>query len=56
MVALGIAVFFAVNRLLCFFLNGKTITFTSDPKYAPALEEHAHEQWIFLNGVAVGYV
>ncbi|KAI1463578.1 uncharacterized protein F4812DRAFT_453520 [Daldinia caldariorum] len=54
MVAVGIAVFFAVNKLLCLFLNGKTITFTSDPKYAPALEEHAHEQWIFLNGVAVG--
>ncbi|KAI0157105.1 hypothetical protein GGR52DRAFT_582915 [Hypoxylon sp. FL1284] len=54
MVAIGLAVFFAINRLLCLGLNGKTITFTSDPKYAPALEEHAHEQWIFLNGVAVG--
>ncbi|KAI4861460.1 hypothetical protein F4820DRAFT_460909 [Hypoxylon rubiginosum] len=54
MVGLGLAVFFTVNWLLCLCLNGKTLTFTSDPKYAPALEEHAHEQWIFLNGVAVG--
>ncbi|OTA82161.1 hypothetical protein M434DRAFT_84939 [Hypoxylon sp. CO27-5] len=54
MVALGMLAFFALNRLLCLGLNGSTITFESDPKYAPALEEHAHEQWIFLNGVAVG--
>ncbi|KAL7620088.1 hypothetical protein AAE478_010638 [Parahypoxylon ruwenzoriense] len=54
MVMLVIAVFFSVNRLLCSTLNGNTVTFTSDPKYAPALGEHAHEQWIFLNGVAVG--
>ncbi|KAF3066363.1 hypothetical protein GL218_09111 [Daldinia childiae] len=54
MVAVGLAAFFTLNWLLCLGLNGKTITFTSDPKYAPALEEHAHEQWIFLNGVAVG--
>ncbi|KAI2627567.1 hypothetical protein GGR54DRAFT_628700 [Hypoxylon sp. NC1633] len=54
MVALGMAAFFTVNWFLCLGLNGNTITFHSDPKYAPALEEHAHEQWIFLNGVAVG--
>ncbi|KAI6088284.1 hypothetical protein F4821DRAFT_268998 [Hypoxylon rubiginosum] len=54
MVGLGLAAFFTLNWLLCLGLNGKTITFDSDPKYAPALEEHAHEQWIFLNGVAVG--
>ncbi|KAI5859958.1 hypothetical protein GGS23DRAFT_599889 [Durotheca rogersii] len=53
-VVFGTAVFFSVNWLLCLLLNGNTITFTSDPKYAPALEEHAGEQWIFLNGVAVG--
>ncbi|KAI0118058.1 hypothetical protein F4776DRAFT_656086 [Hypoxylon sp. NC0597] len=54
MVALGMVAFFTLNWLLCLGLNGSTITFESDPKYAPALEEHAHEQWIFLNGVAVG--
>ncbi|OTB00753.1 hypothetical protein M426DRAFT_65253 [Hypoxylon sp. CI-4A] len=54
MVAIGLAGFFTLNWLLCLGLNGDTITFHSDPKYAPAKEEHAHEQWIFLNGVAVG--
>ncbi|KAI0381148.1 hypothetical protein F5Y04DRAFT_271096 [Hypomontagnella monticulosa] len=52
--AMGIAAFFALNWFICLGLNGNTITFESDPKYAPALDEHAHEQWIFLNGVAVG--
>ncbi|KAI2634442.1 hypothetical protein GGS21DRAFT_543544 [Xylaria nigripes] len=46
--------FYIVNWLLCRCLNGKTITYESDPKYAPALEEHQHEQWVFLNGVAAG--
>ncbi|RYP46545.1 hypothetical protein DL768_007261 [Monosporascus sp. mg162] len=35
-------------------LNGSTIVFHSDPEYAPTLAEHEHEQWIFINGVAVG--
>lgn len=52
--ALGL--FFLVNGLLCRCLNGNTIIYESDPKYAPALPEHQHEQWVFLNGVAVGYV
>ncbi|KAI1117687.1 hypothetical protein F5Y14DRAFT_464728 [Nemania sp. NC0429] len=50
----ALAIFFLVNGLLCRCLNGKTTTYESDPKYAPALLEHQHEQWIFLNGVAVG--
>ncbi|KAI0547751.1 hypothetical protein F4679DRAFT_355969 [Xylaria curta] len=50
----ALGVFFLINWLLCLCLNGKTITYESDPKYAPALPEHEHEQWIFLNGVAVG--
>jgi hypothetical protein len=49
-----LAIFFSINWLLCRCLNGSTITYESDPKYAPTLEEHQHEQWIFLNGVAVG--
>ncbi|KAI1826385.1 hypothetical protein F4861DRAFT_105338 [Xylaria intraflava] len=52
--AAALGAFFLINWLLCRCLNGKTITYESDPKYAPALEEHQHEQWIFLNGVAVG--
>lgn len=56
LVAAGMIVFFTVNSLLCMLLNGGTLEYRSDEKYAPALPEHAHEQWIFLNGVAVGYV
>ena len=43
-----------VNWLLCKLLNGDTIIFHSDEKYAEAKPEHQHEQWVFLNGVAVG--
>ncbi|RYP74170.1 hypothetical protein DL769_004085 [Monosporascus sp. CRB-8-3] len=50
----GVALFLAFNKLLCGTLNGSTIIFHSDPEYAPALAEHEHEQWIFINGVAVG--
>ena len=54
---LAVAAFLAFNKLLCrIFLNGPSIIYHSDPEYAPAREEHAHEQWIFMNGVAVGYV
>ncbi|KAH8645673.1 hypothetical protein BX600DRAFT_484941 [Xylariales sp. PMI_506] len=52
--SIGLAVFFSVNWLLCRTLNGKDLVFNSDPEFAPALEEHAHEKWVFLNGVAVG--
>ncbi|KAL0939498.1 uncharacterized protein CTRU02_206108 [Colletotrichum truncatum] len=52
--ALALGAFFALNHLLCLLLNGPTLTYTSDEKYAPALPQHAHEKWIFLNGVAVG--
>ncbi|KAF7545603.1 hypothetical protein G7Z17_g9053 [Cylindrodendrum hubeiense] len=54
MVALGISVFMVVNWVFCRMLNGGHGTYESDEKYAEALPEHAHEQWIFLNGVAVG--
>ncbi|KAI1435814.1 hypothetical protein GGR50DRAFT_275992 [Xylaria sp. CBS 124048] len=50
----ALAAFFLINWLLCRCLNGSTITYESDPKYAPTLAAHEHEQWIFLNGVAVG--
>jgi hypothetical protein len=54
LVLLGWTAFLALNWLLCRSLNASTITFTSDPKYAPELPEHEHEQWIFINGVAAG--
>ncbi|KAI0969018.1 hypothetical protein F4678DRAFT_177454 [Xylaria arbuscula] len=50
----ALALFFLINSLLSRCLNGNTIIYESDPKYAPALVEHQHEQWVFLNGVAVG--
>jgi hypothetical protein len=46
--------FSLVNWLLCKLLNGSTFTFHSDEKYAKALPEHAHEQWVFVNGVLAG--
>jgi len=49
-----IGLFFLVNTLLASLLNGNTVEYHSDPEYAPALPEHAHEQWIFINGVAAG--
>ncbi|KAH6963881.1 hypothetical protein DER45DRAFT_127468 [Fusarium avenaceum] len=52
--AAAIAGFMTLNWLLCKLLNGTQETYTSDEKYAKALPEHAHEQWVFLNGVAVG--
>jgi hypothetical protein len=52
--ALGVGAFMTLNWLLCKLLNGKSVTFHSDEKYAKARPEHAHEQWVFLNGVAVG--
>lgn len=48
--------FMVLNWLFCKLLNGRGLTFHSDPKYAMPLPEHEHEQWVFLNGVAVGYV
>jgi hypothetical protein len=46
--------FLLVNKLLCWFLNGSGHEFHSDDKYAKLKPEHEHEQWIFVNGVAVG--
>ncbi|KAF5590805.1 alpha beta-hydrolase [Fusarium pseudocircinatum] len=54
MAAAGIAGFMFTNWLICKLLNGSKETYTSDEKYAKARPEHAHEQWVFLNGVAVG--
>jgi len=53
-VLVGVAVFWAVNQGICYVLNGSRMRYESDPKFATLEKEHAHEQWIFLNGVAVG--
>jgi len=50
----GVTVFFTVNHGICYLLNGPKMRYESDPKYSTVRKEHAHEQWIFLNGVAVG--
>jgi hypothetical protein len=55
-VIIGVAVFWAVNSVIWYLLNGSKMRYPSNPKYAEKKPEHAHEQWIFLNGVAVGYV
>lgn len=49
------AVFAGVNVGLCSLINAKEVLFYSDPEYAaPDQKKFAHEQWIFLNGVACG--
>lgn len=52
----GVAVFWVINKGIWYLLNGNKMRYPSNPKFAEAKEEHKHEQWIFLNGVAVGYV
>lgn len=54
--ATAVALFMLLNKGLCLLLNGEGVEYRSDPQYAPALPEHAHEQWIFINGVSVGWV
>lgn len=47
--------FMALNKALCMLINGTDEVFHSDPQYAaPGQERFAHEQWVFLNGVAAG--
>ncbi|RYP62855.1 hypothetical protein DL771_009549 [Monosporascus sp. 5C6A] len=53
-VVVGVALFLGFNKLFCRTLNGSSIVFHSDAECAPTLAEHEHEQWIFINGVAVG--
>ncbi|KAG9251199.1 uncharacterized protein F5Z01DRAFT_683469 [Emericellopsis atlantica] len=50
----GIGAFLLGNWLLCKLLNGTGREFSSDDVFAAELPEHAHEQWVFVNGVAVG--
>ncbi|KAF7541838.1 hypothetical protein G7054_g328 [Neopestalotiopsis clavispora] len=54
MAALCIGGFLGLNWLLVIALNGNSLIYNSDPKYARASDENAHEKWIFINGVAAG--
>ncbi|KAK7992047.1 hypothetical protein PG996_012938 [Apiospora saccharicola] len=51
---LWVGFFATVNWALCLLLNGPSLTYKSDSMYAEAKDEHAHESWIFINGVACG--
>lgn len=53
-IIIGALAFWTVNQTICYILNGSKLLYHSDPKYAAHKDEHKHEQWIFLNGVAVG--
>jgi hypothetical protein len=55
-IILGLGAFWVVNKSLCYPLNGSDSRLYSNPKYTGVYsEEHAEEQWIFLNGIGVGY-
>jgi hypothetical protein len=47
--------FYILNAILTFILNGKTIKFESQVPLANE-EKHADEFWVYLNGVSVGCV
>ena len=49
-----VVMFMLVNKAICFLLNGDKSEFPSNPDLAEVKDEHKHEQWLFLNGVAVG--
>jgi hypothetical protein len=52
----AVIVFWLINQGICYLLNGSQMRYPSNPKFAKSKTEHEHEQWIFLNGVAVGCV
>ncbi|KAG5991106.1 hypothetical protein E4U54_003956 [Claviceps lovelessii] len=54
MSGIGVIGFFVLNFGLCMLLNSRNLEYVSDEKYAQDLPEHAHEHWVYLNGVATG--
>ncbi|KAL5353979.1 hypothetical protein ACLOAV_000064 [Pseudogymnoascus australis] len=54
LVGLYVLAFVALNNLFCYLLNGSQGTFESNPAVLHQLGAHADEEWIFINGVAVG--
>jgi hypothetical protein len=55
-VLIGVGVFWAVNQGFCYLLNGNKMKIESEAKYIEGKEVRKNEQWLFLNGVAVGYI
>ncbi|KAM3086410.1 hypothetical protein ACMFMG_000546 [Clarireedia jacksonii] len=53
-VVVGFTMFWMFNLSLCWILNGSDMTYESAKQYAQRDSGHAHEQWLFLNGVCVG--
>lgn len=49
----GVVGFLVINNGICYFLNGNSIEFKSNEKYADGAA-HKNEQWVYLNGVAAG--
>lgn len=48
-------IFLVANTIFCVLLNGTAKHFQSNPKFTSHFPQHKNEQWLFLNGVAVGY-
>jgi hypothetical protein len=55
-VLIGVGVFWAANQGICYLLNGNKMKIWSEAKYTEEKEVRKNEQWLFLNGVAVGYI
>ncbi|KAF7876534.1 hypothetical protein EAF04_001623 [Stromatinia cepivora] len=55
-VAIGFTTFWVFNYSICYVLNGprSVRTYGSAPEYAQRKDEHAHERWLYLNGVCTG--
>ena len=53
----GMVGFWAFNKAFCVLINGWKREFNSKVEISPeCLEKYKHEKWVFMNGVAVGYV
>jgi hypothetical protein len=55
-VLIGVGLFWAVNQGICYLLNGNKMQVWSEAKFTDEKEARKNEQWLFLNGVAVGYI
>jgi hypothetical protein len=53
-VLIGVSAFWMVNQGICWIINGSNMEFPSQSRFVEGREKHEHEEWIFLNGVAVG--
>lgn len=54
-VAFFVTVFLLSNSIFCTLLNGPLRCYDSNPDITARMPKHENEQWVFINGVAVGY-